>query len=141
MKRPILSSLFVLLCLNCMAQDIFRGTLYDNAHNLYLIINFYDKDVTMAGQDFMGKMDGYLGDYEDYRKWLILDSQITSPDLAEFDMINLEGSEDLHATLTHNTDGTYTLRQKSGSSLKIARRGKWVKLPKNITLTNKREKN
>ncbi len=141
MKKSIVSLTFVLFCLTSVAQDTFHCTLYDNANNLYFIINFYDKDVTLSGQDFMGKMDGYLGDYEDYRKWLILNSQLTSPDVAEFDMINLEGSEDLHATLTHNADDTYTLRQGSGSTLKIARRGKWVKLPKSITLTTTREKN
>ncbi len=140
MKRILLSIVVCILSVAVQAQDTFKRTLYDNAHNIYLVINFYDHNVIMAGQDFMGEMDGYLGDYEDYRKWLILDVVVDSPDVAHIEMINLEGSEDLRATLTHNDDGTYTLRQGSGSTLKIARQGKWVKLPKNITFSTTREK-
>ncbi len=87
----------------------------------------------------MGELDGFLGDYEDFRKWLILDASLSSDTSADMSLINTEGSEDLRATLTYNANGTYTLRQGSGSTLKIARKQKWVKLPKSLTFTTTRE--
>ncbi len=76
-------------------------------------------------------MAGYLGDYKDGRKWLITDAKINSNDnSAELSMVNDYGSEDLKAEFTRNKDGNYTLKQLKGSSLKIARNRKWVKLPK-----------
>ena len=50
-------------------------------------------------------------------------------------IVNDYGSEDLTATLIHNTDGTFTLRQDSGSAIKIVKDRKWVKIPKVITFT------
>ena len=47
-------------------------------------------------------------------------------------IINDYGSEDLVADLVILSDGTYELQQKEGSSIKIARNRKWVKIPKNL---------
>lgn len=52
-------------------------------------------------------------------------------------MVNDYGSEDLQATLTKNNDGTYTLKQIEGSTIKIARNRKWVKMPKTLIFTRK----
>ena len=49
---------------------------------------------------------------------------------ARLEIIYDYSSEDLVASLTRNADGTYTLRQLNGSTIKIAVKGKWVKLPK-----------
>ncbi len=142
MRRTFLILVVLLNCLIAVAQNdkTWERTIYCNNYNIYIVMNFYDKDVTIPGQEFMGKMDGYLGDYEDFRRWLILDSEFIDDNTVEMAMINLEGSEDLKATLTHNPDDTYTLKQGKGSTLKIARRQKWVKLPKNITFTTVRVK-
>lgn len=45
------------------------------------------------------------------------------------------GSEDLSATLQYNGDGTYILRQVSGSRIKIVVNRKWVKIPTELTFT------
>ncbi|MCD8282923.1 MAG: cellulose biosynthesis protein BcsE [Prevotella sp.] len=142
MRRYVILSLLPLLCLTAFAQSgqPFKRTIYNNEYNIYLTMNFYDRDITLAGQEFMGEMDGYIGDDDNFRKWLILDSKLTGDDAATLDIINLEGSEDLKATLTYNADGTYTLRQQSGSALKVVRGNKWVKLPKTITFTTTRNK-
>ena len=42
------------------------------------------------------------------------------------------GSEDLTADLVLMPDGSYELQQKDGSTMKIARNRKWVKLPKKV---------
>ncbi len=142
MKRYIAVSLLLLSCFAAKAQtdDIFRRTVYCNEYDIYIVMNFYDKDVIIKGEEFLDKMDGYLGDWENSRKWLILDTELISDNVAALDMINIEGSEDLKATLTFNGDGTYTLRQVSGSTLKIARGNKWQKLPKTMVFTTTRSK-
>lgn len=80
-------------------------------------------------------MAGFLGDEKDYRKWLIIEAEVNK-NKANLQIINVEGSEDLEAQLIYNGDGKYTLRQGSGSTLKIARERKWKKLPKEIIFTN-----
>ena len=54
---------------------------------------------------------------------------------AKLQIVNDYGSEDLEATLTLEKDGTYLLTQGSGSTLKIARNRKWVKMPKKLVFT------
>ncbi len=137
MKNIFLVFFFSLLPALSRAQTDkpFSGTVYCREYGIYLVMDFYEKNVTIAGQEFMGKMDGYIGDEKDFRKWLVLDTEIVSETEASLDIINTEGSEDLTAVLTFNPDGTYTLRQTGGSVLKIARGQKWVKLPKSTTFT------
>ncbi len=123
------------------AQDktVFNCTVYNSEYNLYIVMNFYDKDVTIKGQEYLGEMDGYIGDYEDFRKWLIVGSEITAPASADIKIINDEGSEDLKASVTCNANGTYTFKQVSGSSMKVARKQKWQKLPRSLVFTKTRE--
>ncbi len=134
----------VTLCLLATATAVyaqdkpFATTLYNKEYNIYLVLDFYGRAVTIPDQAFLGTMDGYLGDNEDFRKWFILDSKVVSETVAECDIINTEGSEDLHATITANADGTYTLCRTAGSTLRIARQKKWVKLPKTLTFTREK---
>ena len=76
-------------------------------------------------------MPGYFGDRRDSRKWLITDAEIDG-NVAHLSIINDYGSEDLVADLVALSDGTYELQQKDGSSMKIARNRKWVKIPKKL---------
>ncbi|MCD7713572.1 MAG: hypothetical protein LUI08_01370 [Prevotella sp.] len=139
LRRTLILSLSLLVALAAKAQSgrPFERTVYCDDFNIFIVMNFYDKNITIAGQEFMGEMDGYIGDKEDFRAWFILDSRLVSDDEATLDIINTEGSEDLTATLTHNADGTFTLRQTSGAVLKIARGQKWQKLPKTLVFTTK----
>ena len=96
-------------------------------------MNFYENNVKVPQQAVLGELPGYFGAKRDSRKWLILDTDIKG-NIATITLVNDYGSEDLIATLTRNADGTYTLAQKSGSTLKIAVNNKWVKIPKKLVL-------
>ena len=55
---------------------------------------------------------------------------------ANIELVNDYGSEDLTAELRLLNDGTYQLKQMEGSTLKVASKSKWLKLPK-ILIFNK----
>lgn len=150
MKKILLSAMLLLSAANIFAQNVtteaneapkvFSGTIYEAEHDLVIRFNFYDKNIKIAGQEFMGEMCGYIDDEKDFRNWLIVDSEITSPTTAIVQIINDECSEDLEAQITYNADDdTFTLKQLDGSILKIARNRKWVKLPKILTFTRTRQ--
>lgn len=94
-------------------------------------IDFYHKNLKVPGQELLGEMPGYFGDRRDSRKWLITDADVEGK-TAHLSIINDYGSEDLTADLVFLPDGSYELQQKDGSSLKIARNRKWVKIPKKL---------
>ncbi len=130
--------LFLPVVVMAQDKDVFRGTVYNEKYDVYLTMNFYDKNVTIRGQEVLGEMDGYIGDPNDYRKWLIVEAVVTDNDKAQLVVSNLEGSEDLRATLTYDGHDSYTLRQNSGSTIKFARNQKWLKLPKSLTFTREK---
>ena len=115
-------------------SEPFKGTFANDEYQVYITINFYDNDIIVPKQEIFGELPGYFGSKRDGRKWLITDAEITGPNTAELSIINDYGSEDLTATLTKNDDGTYTLKQKEGSTIKIAVNRKWVKIPKKLVL-------
>lgn len=139
MKKHILSWILLLLTATTptQAQDrkLFKGTLSNKEQGVFLVINFYDNDITIPGQEIFGQMPGYFGASKDMRRWPIVSAQIANDGKsASLIMTNDYGSEDLTATLLANTDSTYTLRQDSGSTLKVAVNRKWVKMPKRLEL-------
>ncbi len=137
MKKVLLSALLGLSSLSLLAQNdstLFKGTLTNKEYDVYLKINFYSNDIQVPGQEIFGTMAGYFGDKKDSRKWFITDAQIDGK-TAHLSIINDYGSEDLTANLTINADGTYELKQLAGSTLKVARNRKWVKIPKILTFT------
>lgn len=115
-------------------SKIFKGYLSNNEYEVYLQINFYQNDIKVPGQEIFGTIAGFLGDRKDSRKWLITDAAIEGK-TAHLSIINDYGSEDLIADLTLESDGTYSLKQITGSNIKIARNRKWVKIPKKLTFT------
>ena len=134
MKKFILTSLFCLSYLTLLAQadsTTFKGYISNKEYDVYLQINFYKNNVKVPGQEIFGEMPGYFGDRKDSRKWLITDAQIEG-NTAHLSITNDYGSEDLTADLTLEADGSYCLKQLSGSTLKIARNRKWVKMPKKL---------
>ncbi len=134
MKKHILSAVLMAMATTCMAQTdstLFKGYFNNKENNIYLKIDFYKQNIKVPGQDIFGEIPGYLGDNMDSRKWLITDASVNGK-TATVSIINDYGSEDLTAELTLQEDGSYILKQKKGSNLKIARNRKWVKLPKNI---------
>ena len=105
-----------LISIVCMAQNdstLFKGKLTNKELNVYMSIDFYHKNLKVPGQ------------------WLITDADVDGK-IAHLSIINDYGSEDLVADLVLLSDGTYELQQKEGSSIKIARNRKWVKIPKKL---------
>lgn len=117
-------------------STIFKGYLSNNEYEVYLQINFYQNDIKVPGQEIFGTIAGFLGDRKDSRKWLITNAAIEGK-TAHLSIINDYGSEDLIADLTIESDGTYSLKQITGSNIKIARNRKWVKIPKKLTFMKK----
>ena len=117
--------------------DPFHAYLYNNEYEVYLHINFYDEDIKVPGQELYGSLPGYLGKKNNSFCWLITSAKVKDK-TATLSLINDYGSEDLTATLTQHNDSTYTLKQVTGSTLKVPKNGKWQKLPKTLEL--KRQK-
>lgn len=139
MKKIILALMLSMSYLTSFAQKdstIFKGYLSNNEYEVYLQINFYQNDIKVPGQEIFGTIAGFLGDRKDSRKWLITNAAIEGK-TAHLSIINDYGSEDLTADLTLESDGTYSLKQITGSNIKIARNRKWVKIPKKLTFMKK----
>lgn len=138
MKRVILSIIIYSLAIGAIAQNqkgrkdstIFKGYLYNSKFDVYIQMDFYHKNIIVPYQEIYGELPGYFGDRQDGRKWLITDVDISNSKTAKLQIINDYGSEDLNASIKQINDTTYELRQESGSTLKIARNRKWVKMPK-----------
>ena len=134
MKKKIFIPLLCLFSISSWAQKdstLFKGKVYNKEYGVYLAIDFYNKSVKVPGQELFGEIPGYFGDKQDGRKWLITDAEIDGK-TAHLSIINDYGSEDLTADLKLLSDGTYELTQTDGSTIKIARNRKWVKIPKKL---------
>lgn len=111
----------------------FQGKIYCSEQDVTLEMNLYEETVKIPGQDILGEVYGYLKKNTDSRAWIIMGVKFADDgNSAELEIINDYGSEDLVAVLSFDKDGMYTLRQLSGSTMKVAVRGKWVKLPKEM---------
>ena len=126
-----ISCLYFLASMAQTDSTSFKAYLYNQEYDVYLSIDFYKNSITVPGQELFGMMPGYFGDKKDSRKWLITDAKVDGK-TAHLAITNDYGSEDLTADLTLDKDGNYELKQLSGSSLKIARNRKWVKMPKRL---------
>ena len=144
MKKEILFNI-VLMFVAFSAQPIFaqkvtdttgpfKGYISNNEYQVYIRMNFYENNIVVPDQEIFGELPGYFGAQRDSKKWLFTSAKIIDKNNAEVTITNDYGSEDLVATITCNNDSTFTLKQKEGSTLKIAVKGKWVKIPKTITL-------
>lgn len=116
----------------------FAGTFDNKEYNVYLTIDFYHNNIVVPNQEIFGEMAGYFGDKRDNRKWLFTSAEIIDSATAKVAITNDYGSEDLTATLTRQADGSYVLKQEEGSTLKIARDRKWVKMPKRLTFNRRK---
>ncbi len=148
MRKIIIAMVALIATIGVCAQKpttlpdstLFKGYFYNNDYNIYLQLDAYRQNITVPGQDIYGEMPGYLGDTRDSRKWLFTSSKIINKSTLRLSVINDYGSEDLVATLTQKDDTTFVLKKESGSTLKIARNGKWQKLPKQISFYKRRPK-
>lgn len=130
--------MFALLAsLKLAAQNdkVFHTYIYNDEFKVYMDINLYENNVIVPNQELFGETPGYFGAKRDERKWLITSAKIDGKNSATLEIVNDYGSEDLTATLTYNPeDGSYVLKQKSGSRIKIVVNRKWVKIPTELKL-------
>lgn len=144
MKKIVLALVALLMVSVAFAQEqpvvdttTFRGHYYNKEYNVYIRMNAYRADIIVPGQEVYGELPGFFGDNQDARKWLFTAIEVTTPTTATLQVINDYGSEDLEATFTRKDDGTFELKQGEGSTMKIARDRKWVKLPKTLVFVKK----
>ncbi len=140
MKKLGLSICMGLFVFSVFAQKTdkpFKAYLINDEYEVFLRINFYDKNIKIAGQELYGEIPGYLGRKGHSFCWVIVDAEMTDEGKATFSMINDFGSEDLEASLTKKNDSTYLFKQERGSTVKIPKKGKWQKLPKTMVFKKK----
>ena len=130
--------MFVLLVsvkLAAQSDKVFHTYIYNDEFKVYMDINLYENNVIVPDHVLFGEIPGYFGAKRDQRKWLITSAKIDDKNSATLEIVNDYGSEDLTATLTYNPeDGSYVLKQKSGSRIKIVVNRKWVKIPTELKL-------
>ena len=141
MKSTILSILLSLMCSSAYSQSDapFKAYIYNKEYKVYMRINLYDNDIKIPGQEIFGEIGGFLRSDDDSRCWIITSAEMNEKKhTANLEIINDYGSEDLTATLSYNPkDSVYTLKQNAGSTIKIARNRKWVKLPSTMQFKRK----
>lgn len=121
--------------LAAQSDKVFHTYIYNDEFKVYMDINLYENNVIVPDQELFGEIPGYFGAKRDQRKWLITSAKIDGKNSATLEIVNDYGSEDLTATLTYNPeDGSYVLKQKSGSRIKIVVNRKWVKIPTELKL-------
>ena len=121
-------------------ENHFKARIYNNVYDVEIVMNLNEESTTIPGQEILGKVFGYLKKKTDSRVWAIMSAEISKDGKrAGIEMVNDYGSEDLNAELTYDAKtGTYTLRQLSGSTLKVSNGKKWVKLPKELVFEPQR---
>lgn len=148
MKKFLLYIFLAITAMPAIAQDgvvgkdstTFKGYIYNKKYNVYIRMDFYNNSITVPYQEIYGQLPGFFGDLQDGRKWLFTDATIKNEKTAILQIINDYGSEDLTATLTQINDSTYRLKQVKGSTIKIARNRKWVKMPSELDFIKKQSK-
>ena len=149
MKRIIIYIIYLLSTITVYAQSSARGDqaprhfvgkIYNSQYDIYIYMDLENSSIIVPQQEIFGEIPGYLGDNKDSRKWLFTEAKITAENRATISIINDYGSEDLTATLQILNDTTYILIQESGSSIKVARNRKWVKLPQKLIFIKKNMK-
>ena len=138
--KLFLITILGMLCLtaNAAVKDstTFKGRIDNDEYQVYIVMDFYKKNIVCPRQEVFGENPGYFGAKRDTRKWIIEDADVNK-NTAKLVIINDYGSEDLDAKLTYNGDGTYTLERLSGSVIKIVVNREWVKIPKKLVLKRK----
>lgn len=135
--RQLLTIIMTLMCSVIVAQTPFKGKFFNDEHEIFLVIDFHNKDITVPGQEIYGEMDGYVGSKRTSLVWMITSSEIISDKKAKIEIVNDYGSEDADAELTIVDKNTIQYTRKSGSNLRFSKNGKWVRMPSKILFVKK----
>lgn len=133
MIRKIITSVLLFCGITGFAQEEFKCRIENKEYSVFMQLNLYEETVKIPGQEILGETFGYLKKTTDPRVWMITGVEIDEKThKATLEMVNDYGSEDLTAELQILDDGSYQLRQLEGSTIKVAGKSKWIKLPKII---------
>ena len=118
------------------SEHPFRAYLYNSEFEVFMNIDFYNESIIIPDQQLIGQLPGYLGKKNNSFCWLITSAKVKG-NKAQISLINDYGSEDLTATLTCKNDSVYILKQETGSTIKVPKKGRWQKLPKLLEFKKK----
>ena len=138
MKKIITFACFIMNSIIMIAQQPFEGRYYNDEYNIYIVINFYDKNVIVPNQEVFGDLDGYIGSTLCNTVWPITSSSITK-NSAKISVINNYGSEDFKASLSLIDSNSLSYEHKGGSTLKFPVNKKWQKIPSKIVFKRKEQ--
>ena len=134
MKKLILVLFVFQFSLLASAQndcEPFRAYIINNEYKLFLRIDLCHENISVPGQELLGKLPGYLGKKHNSFCWIITSAEVKGK-TAHLTMINDYGSEDFTATLTQKNDSVYIFQHVEGSTFKMPNNGKWQKIPKKL---------
>lgn len=114
----------------------FIGEFHNNEYNVYIKINFIDKDILVPGQEILGELDGYFGSTQSSHIWPITSSEVEGS-TAKIEVINNYGSEDFTASIILKDNNTLEFKHLKGSTFKFPVNKKWQKLPSKLTFIKK----
>jgi hypothetical protein len=114
----------------------FIGEFHNNEYNVYIKINFIDKDILVPGQEILGELDGYFGSTQSSHIWPITSSEVEGSS-AKIEVINNYGSEDFTASIILKNNNTLEFKHLKGSTFKFPVNKKWQKLPSKLTFIRK----
>ena len=86
MKKALLIMALLISCIAAMAQkgaNVFTGYLYNSEYQVFLKINFVEKNVVSETQPLFGEMPGYFGAKRDMREWFITDAKVVNKKTAK----------------------------------------------------------
>lgn len=113
----------------------YNGVFYNEEYQVYIHLNVTEKNIEVPDHEIFGPLPGYLEKKGNPFFWMITDAETGNKGkYVKLDLINDYGSEDLVANLRQKNDSLFLLEQKEGSILKVASKGKWVKIPKTLEL-------
>lgn len=144
MKSVLLITILSFICSNMNAQNnvtsndsiAFIGEFHNNEYNVYIKINFIDKDILVPGQEILGELDGYFGSTQSSHIWPITSSEVEGS-TAKIEVINNYGSEDFTASIILKDNNTLEFNHLKGSTFKFPVNKKWQKLPSKLTFIRK----
>lgn len=114
----------------------FIGEFHNNEYNVYIKLNFIDKDILVPGQEILGELDGYFGSTQSSHIWPITSSEVEGS-TAKIEVINNYGSEDFTASIILKDNNTLEFKHLKGSTFKFPVNKKWQKLPSKLTFIRK----
>ena len=116
----------------------FIGEFHNNEYNVYIKINFIDKDILVPGQEILGELDGYFGSTQSSHIWPITSSEVEGS-TAKIEVINNYGSEDFTASIILKDNNTLEFKHLKGSTFKFPVNKKWQKLRSKLTFIRKEQ--